>query len=336
MKAFIISILISLVLFNACKEKPVEPVTSGENSWEKVSDLPGYPNFIKVKDNKIYMVYYSSDYKFAVSEDTAKSWQEYNLDFQIRHEGFLNVDGDTFFISSVDGLYRSFDGGVTWKEDLALRNYINPTFSIPSLTSIVVDDNNIYLGQLATGSMSQHVRGILFSSDNGQNWSSPSGLPSRVVDIAKIGQMVVFINFKVHYSTDNLNTCYDAAGIIDHDIVRFVKTNSRLYGIGYRTIKYSDNYGVVWESCTNGLPTPESNYLFLQNTFSFTKDKLFILDSNGIIHYSNQTNLAWKEFDSNLPAFNPFPYENQSLFTIGDDYLYYRSENKLWRKKISD
>lgn len=334
MKLFIFSAFFSLLLFNACKDKIVEPEPTDLNVWEKVADLPGYPKFIDFKDNKIYMVYYSSGYKFGVSNDGAKSWQEYNLDFQVNDNGFLNVDGDIFFISSTDGLYKSTDEGVTWNEDIALRNYIDPVSSIPLLTSMTVDGSNIYLGQFATN-MPMHVRGILFSSDNGQSWSSPDGFPWRVIGIEKIGSVVLFINFIIHYSADNLNTWYDASGVEQFEIESFDKINSRVYGIGYKTIKYSDTYGTIWQNCTNGLNI-SNNKSLIHSTLSHTTDKLFILHSDGVIHYSFQDNIEWKVFDSDLPAYNPFPYENQSLFTLDDEYLYYISENKLWRKKISD
>ncbi len=306
------------------------------SSWEKVADLPGDYLYLKTKGSPIYMVCYNEGYKFAVSLDSGKNWQVSSLNFLPNYtNGFLSVEGNSFFISGYDGLFKSTDNGLSWSEDLFLRNFVGASYSIPGLTSMCVESEKIYLGNNKTANMSGHVKGIFYSSDNGETWSCPDSVetPWRVVALEKIGGTLFISNGKVYYSDDSFDNWHTATGInnSEGEINRFVKINSRVYGLNCSIIKYSDSYGTSWTDCTPFLST---NEIVLPNTFVFNSDRLFVMDNKGVILYTNQSNFDWKVFDSELPAFDPFPYENQTLFTLGDDYLYYISNDKLWRKKI--
>lgn len=335
MKNILFFFFFSFILLISCKEESITPIPETTTIWEKVADLPGDYLYLKTKGSAIYMVCYKDEYKFAVSQDSGKHWQVSNIGFLPNYNnGFLSVEGSTFFISGYDGLFKSTDNGLSWSEDLLLRNFVGASYSIPGLTSMCVESEKIYLGNNKTLNMPGHVKGIFYSSDNGETWSCPGSAetPWRVTAIKKIDNKLIVSDFKVLYSEDSLNTWQEASGG-SGDVYEFIQDNSRIYAIAYSFLKYSDDKGRHWINCT----PPFKNYEFgLFLTFTFNNDKMFIIDNKGIIHYSSKSNIEWKELDSELPAFDPFPYENQIMFTLGNDYLYYISNDKLWRKKITE
>jgi hypothetical protein len=79
-----------------------------------------------------------------------------------------------------------------------------------------------------------------------------------------------------------------------------------------------------------------NNGLGIISTFTFNQNTMFIMDDKGVIHHTNKSAIEWKTLDIALPAFDPFPYENQTMFTLGNDYLYYISNDKMWRIKITE
>jgi len=339
MKNILFFFCFSFILLISCKEESITPIPETTSAWEKVSDLPGYFSFyLQTKDNTIYMVCYSNGYKFAVSDDSGKSWKENNLDFLISYNGFLNVEGDIFFIAGYDGLFKSTDKGLSWSEDLFLRNFVGAIYGIPGLTSMHVESEKIYLGNNKTANMPGYVKGIFYSSDNGETWCCPGSAETswRVVALEKMGSTLFISDRKVYYSNDSLKTWHTANGIntSDDEINRFVKINSRVYGLSYDIIKYSDFNGTSWTNCMNGLPNSYNNPLLLFDTFTYNSEEIFICSSSGNIWKSNQSNIEWKVFDDKLPEF--INGNGITLFTLDDNYLYFVNANKLWRKKITE
>lgn len=340
MKYIIFFLLFSFILLISCKEDSITPIPESTAAWEKVADLPGDYIYLKTKGSSIYMVCYKDEYKFAVSQDSGKTWQVSILGFLPNYtNGFLSVEGSTFFISGYNGLFQSTDNGISWSENTSLRNYINPDdplLRIPTLFCIDVEGNEVFLGQLVTmgTGMGGYVNGLFYSSDNGNSWSCPSSIetPLRVTAVKKINNVLVISDYKVLYSEDSLNTWQVAYGGLG-DVAEFIRDDFRLYAIHYGFIKYSDDQGKHWIDCT---PSEINNGLGIISTFTFNQNTMFIIDDKGVIHYTYKSVIEWKTLDKELPAFDPFPYDNQNMFTLGNDYLYYISNDKMWRKKIID
>ena len=340
MKNLLVLAFISWVIFSSCKEQTTTPEPPIQPEWEEVVDLPGDYLYLNTKGNTIYMVCYNEDYKFAVSSDSGKNWQVNELGFLPKYgTGFLSVEGNKFFIAGEDGLFESADSGKTWNENLALRNYINPNdplLRIPTLTSLEVVENELFLGQVFPNGCGHgaHVKGLFYSSDNGMSWICPSslGTPYRVTAIHKINNTILLSNFKMYYSEDGFNSWQVASGLTD-DVAEFFRDNSRVYAVHYGFIKYSDDQGRHWIDCT---PSEINDGLGIISTFTMSENRLFIIDNDAVVHFTEKSLLDWKTMDTELPAFDPFPYDNQAMFTLGNDYLYYISNDKLWRKKITD
>lgn len=80
----------------------------------------------------------------------------------------------------------------------------------------------------------------------------------------------------------------------------------------------------------------ENDEIIIPFTFTSNHSKLYLLSTKKKIYSTYQSNFNWKVLDSELPMFDPFPYENQTLFTLGDDYLYYISNDKMWKMKLAN
>lgn len=340
MKNILFFFCFSFILLISCKEESITPIPETTNTWEKVADLPGDYIYLKTNGSSIYMVCYKDEYKFAFSQDSGKNWQVSDLGFLPKCEnGFLSVEGSKFYISGENGLFESSDNGLSWSENISLRTYINPNYPllrIPTLNCIDVEGSEVFIGQLVPNGCGHgaHVNGLFYSSDNGDSWSCPSSVetPWRVTALKKFNNVLVISDFKVFFSEDSLNTWQVAYGGTG-DVAEFRRDDLRLYAIHNGFIKYSDDKGKHWVNCT---PSEMNNGLGIISTFTFNKSTLFIMDDNGVVHFTNKSAIEWKTLDIELPAFDPFPYENQTMFTLGNDYLYYISNDKMWRKKITE
>jgi hypothetical protein len=341
MKNILFFFSFSFIVLISCKEESITPIPETTNTWEKVTDLPGdYRYLLKTKGNSIYMVCYNEGYKFASSQDSGKSWLVSDLGFVPKYGvGFLSTEGAKFFIAGEDGLFESSNNGITWSENISLRNYINPNYPllrIPTLNCIDVQGSEVFLGQLVPAGCGHgaHVNGLFYSSDNGDSWSCPSSVetPWRVTAVKKFNNVLVISDFKVFFSEDSLNTWQVAYGGTG-DVAEFRRDDLRLYAIHYGFIKYSDDKGKHWVNCT---PSEINSGLGIISTFTFNQNTIFIMDDKGVIHHTNKSVIEWKTLDIALPAFDPFPYENQTMFTLGNDYLYYISNDKIWRIKITE
>ncbi|MCU0344939.1 MAG: glycoside hydrolase [Ignavibacterium sp.] len=331
MKKLLILTFICLVLFGSCKEHTTTPETPTLAEWEKVSDLPGYFFYsLKIKDNTIYMIYYNDGHKFACSKDSGKTWQVSELDFYVKDYCFLSVEGNKFYISGYDGLFESSDKGLTWSENLTLRNYVNPTISFQFLTDISINDNEIFVSQNANQYMAYYANGLIYSSDGGINWISPPSFPThRVVALEKFDQVLVFCDYKIQYSFDNLNTWYFANGG-EKEIVDFYKVDSKLFAVDYFSIKVSKNHGISWTECC---PPLQNSEIILPNTFTSNANKIFVMSNEGVIFTSDQSEINWEILNNTIPVEG---VGNSGTLFAFEDFIYLVDETKMWRKKITD
>jgi photosystem II stability/assembly factor-like uncharacterized protein len=330
-------ILLPLVLFlNSCSEQPSEP--EKKSIWEKVSTLPSTIGLIRVEDNKIYAACYGAESDiFIVSSDFGKSWQTSSLGSYIQELGFLEIIANEGFLSGTDGLYRSEDYGYSWFKDTVLANYVGSDGRIPCLFAISFKDNEIYLGQLVSTMMDpSYINGIFKTTDNGNQWYCPNNAPRIIWALVCTESNIVVSNAgKIYYSPDDCETWIEAVGEFGqhYTINKLYKIDLRIYALGDGDkIYYSDNEGVYWNNCSDGLPpyNQAENQSLDWLTFTSSEHYLFILRTDGVIYYSSKESIDWKIFNSELPAKYYW-----KLFVV-DNYLYYSSSNKLWRTKITD
>jgi hypothetical protein len=332
---FLIFIPLALYL-NSCSEQPSEP--EKKSTWEKVSTLPGSIGLVQVEYNNIYAACYGDESDiFIVSSDFGKTWQTSSLGSYIQELGFLEMIDNKGFISGSDGLYRSEDYGFSWSKDTVLANYVGSGGMIPCLFAIDFKNNEIYLGQLVSTMMDpSYINGIFKTTSNGNQWYCPDNAPWGVWALACTEINIVVSQLgKIYYSPNNCETWIEADGEFaqHYTINKLYKIDLRIYALGDGDkIYYSDNDGVYWNNCSNGLPpyNQAENQSLDWLTFTSSEDHLFILRTDGVVYYSSKEIIDWKIFNAELPAKYYW-----KLFVV-DNYLYYSSSNKLWRTKIPD
>jgi hypothetical protein len=326
-------ILLTFLLIN-CSEQPSEPEKI--SIWEKVSTLPGTIGLVQVENNKIYAACYGDESDiFIVSSDFGKTWQTSSLGSYIQELGFLEMRDNKGFISGSDGLYRSEDYGFSWYKDTVLANYVGSGGMIPCLFAISFKNNEIYLGQLVSTMMDpSYINGIFKTTNNGYQWYCPDNAPSGIWALACAEINIVVSQLgKIYYSPNDCETWIEANGEFGqhYAIYKLYKIDLRIYALGDGDkIYYSDNDGVYWDNCSNGLPLTNPPYIESLEWTTFTSNDhyLFVLRTNGVIYYSSKENIEWKIFNAELPAKYYW-----KLFVL-DNYLYYSSSNKLWRTKL--
>jgi hypothetical protein len=324
------------VILNSCSEQPSEP--QKKSIWEKVSTLPGTIGLVQVEDNNIYAACYAAGSDiFIVSSNFGKSWQTSSLGSYIQELGFLEMIDNKGFVSGSDGLYRSEDYGFSWFKDTILANYVGSGGMIPGLFAISFKNNEIYLGQLMSSMMDpSYITGIFKTTNNGNQWYCPDNAPWGIWALACTESNIVVSHLgKIYYSSDNCQTWIEAVGEFGqyYAINELYKIELRIYALGDGDkIYYSDNDGVYWNNCSNGLPLTNPPYTesLEWTTFTSSEHFLFVLRTNGVIYYSSKENIEWKIFNAELPAKYYW-----KLFVV-DNYLYYSSSNKLWRTPLPD
>jgi hypothetical protein len=332
---FLLAFSLLYFLLTSCSEQPDEP--ENKSIWEKVSTLPGSIASVQVDDNKIYAACYGAESDiFIISSDFGKTWQISDLGTSIYENGFLNFRENRGFVSCQDGLYRSEDYGLSWYRDTVLINLLDIYVGYPptslQLNAITFKGNSIYLGFLVPANW--NVQGIIKSIDEGINWGSAENSPWGIWALTCTESNIVVSHLgKIYYSPDDCETWIEAVGEFGQHylISELYQLDSRIFALGDGDkIYYSDNDGMYWDVCSNGLPLtnpPYTEYLE-RTTFTSSDHYLFVLRTNGVIYYSSKENIEWKIFNDELPAKYYW-----KLFVL-DNYLYYSSSNKLWRTKI--
>ncbi|HSW55841.1 MAG TPA: hypothetical protein VLH59_12200 [Ignavibacteriaceae bacterium] len=320
------------LIVSACSEQATDPPDNQSTSkWEKVSDLPGSVRKVQVVDNIIYASVASQNNTFfCKSADKGLTWETRQID-QIIHDqhSTLLVNGDNAYIGSF-GLYTSNDRGQNWLRNTNLDSLAGSKQFILNCISVLGD--KIYLGH-SFPNRPDPIRGVMISTDNGNNWYSPQMPKYYVYDMIAFETHIIFTMFKVYITTDNFNTFYEASGDWANyrDINKIVNVGIRIFAVDSENIYYSDNGGTFWLRGNHGFPSFNDNYHFVAHTFAHNEEYVFICRSNGVIYYSKISEIDWKVFDSELPERSYI----QLLFTV-DNYLYYSANLGVWRAKISE
>lgn len=124
---------------------------------------------------------------WAVLENTARNTPQFDSNFDLGWNILVNhtvTDKDAVFAAIYGGIYRSLDGGDTWKPILGTGS--------PEYTDIAITKSGVLYATIeAVGSQ----RGIWRSSDNGDNWTkiTPANFPA-VYDRMVIGLVPQFEN----------------------------------------------------------------------------------------------------------------------------------------------
>jgi photosystem II stability/assembly factor-like uncharacterized protein len=199
------------------------------------------------------------------------------------------LSGTTIFAgTSYDGVYRSTDGGLTWKStsrDLSHNAWIS---------CLAAKNNKIYAGD--------YFAGIYVSADNGDSWTLLNdGLSNRQINcLLFIGNdLLAGTNSGLNVLREN-NTTWTPIGT-GFDPNQFIRTigmsgNYLLASEGYAgTILRSSDNGVTWTPASNGLPSCYISTIKQSgaNTYACTSVGLYVSTDDGGL---------WTKIDGGLPG----------------------------------
>ena len=204
----------------------------GGQSWESSSEGLNVPKTetleFDVTTGTILLGTYSDG--IHKSTDGGQSWQKIsdNINLSACRDIAMHENApDVIYLKSIV-LYRSFDGGFTWR-------YLDP--GIPDLhmpMAIEIDKFSENILYLATGHAFPQIpvgnTGFYRSTDSGESW--------EFFDTGLRGDIQYF-DIDVSYSNDGAR---------------------RIFLASYRGLYYSDDDGETWMLCGNGLPTDEFFY----------------------------------------------------------------------------
>lgn len=311
--SFLFAVL-TLFLITACKESDDRDKPTG---WRQI---PGFELrdivILQVLGSSIYMVDQDSIY---VSTDDAKTWktivtglpiQDYS--HWLRSFGSLSVN-DTMYLfagTTLDGIYRSTDKGLSWQEanngiggltinalascdgvvyaaiqdDNAIRKLYYSTNRGQSWSAVTNAPTNDFIGYVNLGNrifLATYGNGVVSTSDKGQSWTSTYtsdvGLFETYMKAIMTNGKDIFAvgDYTIHYSTDGGNYWNRVSpdSIAPAEFTGVMRDSTVMVGHFV-----SHNYGRTWSEEIEGLPLPSDI-----QTSAMLGNKIYIgLSYNGL------------------------------------------------------
>jgi photosystem II stability/assembly factor-like uncharacterized protein len=236
--------------------------------------------------------------------------------------------GDSFMLAGGQGVYISYNDGVTW------HLIFNPGFSI---TSLIISGSLIFTGTSA---------GIFLSDDLGNNWHSVNnGLANSNVTtmVSKGNILFAGTSTGVYRSSDNGSTWTEVNnGIAGYYINAMASNNDFVFASGTSTIE-----GGIFRSLDNGDNWIKAdigiNFTLFNPVLSFAVSNEKIIagtyyDSFGVL-FSGNNGETWSVLNTGLPD----NYDISSLVILDstvyaglNDYSYNDLGSGVWKRPLSE
>ena len=310
-----------------------ESINTGA-TWSRSNNGLGALQIKSLEKNNLYIFAGTDSQGVFRSADNGENWTLINNG--LNNTNTLHIDeifaiGNTVFIATGDGIYKSTNNGDSWERKL------NP--GINKSNQGLDSDNGVF----ATG---VNGTGVYISSDNGETWNltSTNGLNIDTSYYSvKIHDNVIVVSThggEMFISTDLGNTWNDISIASSYHLTYdFEFINNNLYAATTKGLMISSDLGQNWSSFNNDQKTildvvfdDEKIYIAtdLGMYIATNEEKVWydlcegmgkqytnkLLINNNILFAGTFSNSVWKRYkiDGNLP-----PVENSS--TIGVDKL---------------
>jgi len=266
-------------------------------------------NHCVITDKNNSFLYARSTNGVFISTDNGMNWENCN-------KGIINTDiyefasrGNTLFAGTYsNGLYRSTDNGKNWQ-------YINDTSLIFGITSITIEQKNVYVG---------NNKGLFCSSDDGETWTSK--IEGKIIEsvIAKGDVLIAATLNGFLRSTDNgISWTASHPRLMLHLLSRF------------GDIFLADAFGgELFRSTDEGL-TWDTSKVDLKNQYvnSFMDDgiNIYALTNSSFNPFiSTDKGASWKEIkeDKKLYAFRNLVITDKYFIASNGASGVYISQNK--------
>ncbi len=196
----------------------------------------------------------------------------------------LVEQNNVIFAGTLDGVFKSDDGGNTWT--IANNGLANTV-----VHAMIVNNSRLFAGTEA---------GVFISDDGGNNWTeSNQGLTISKINSFVLTNTGIFAGTDdqgIFYSSDNgANWVVKNTGLGNLSVRTLTSNNGRVFAGTYGAgVYYSDNLGNNWTQSNNGLTSWYISHLTIKDNklFVSTIYKLYISENNGI--YWNLLNTTFE------------------------------------------
>lgn len=250
-----------------------------------------------------------------VSMDRGRTWSMRSHAFH--HGAVYGIQTNTmhqgvWFSSTLKGVYRSADSGLTWG---LVSSGIAPEFST---YGFVAQGARLWVGT---------NKGLFSTDDSGDSWLPPPGLPvgRSVYDLAisRSGTLFAATDTGLQRSLPPYST-WSHVDIPEKGTARLSQIGDTLYAIGSSTGPWrSLDGGLAWKSVKSGLPGT-----YLQSVRPGTHAAVAV-DGLGGLFVISHGDTAWRSFQGD------FPEGGVGAMTLLDDTAYvWGSFRRLYRRAL--
>ena len=271
-------------------------------TWNLVYDAGSGTNALRVKGNKV--VFFSGTSQNRISTDGGQTFSQApfgSSGFSGNFVDFVMVSEEIFILATTTGLYKTFDGGVTWSEKLLPETAI--------FSSIIVKDSaEIFARILSNESPHQYN----YTSDGGDTWEiktdpavlgGPGGGRGSYIG----NDLYMWPSYK---SSDNGTTwelflpqTLSNGALLDLSF----NGNIGFAGKSGGKVMYSSDRGRSF-SFNMSLPTNED----IMSVKVLNNGDFIAGDRNGQVYYSIDNGISWtRNYSNNLP-YNAVKFSSSS------------------------
>ena len=244
------------------------------------------------------------------STDDGLSWKNYMVNYDYSVITDLTKNDNFIFAGTLNGVYSSADTGKTW-------SYLGPEFTILSVCAI----DSIIFTCIQGG-------GLFRSENNGQTWSPIDG--NHYYSYLLYNNKIFTGTFTGIYVSPNNGLTWDFAALPNQIITSLSKNDKYFFAANYTYGIYrSEDYGITWSESNSGIPL---NYIHPYTVFAkdslifagFTSNKIYLSIDNG---------LNWKDFSNGINIDEETYHVKFAIYgnKIFASFLY----NSLWYYDLS-
>lgn len=263
--------------------------------------------------------------------NNGKSWIKVGLNDDTLGNALVEsfcVHNGIIFAGTSNGVYRSFDSGISFTRVVKGFPVNKGTVYIPSLT---VSDGNIVAAASIVGTGSR-IDAIYFSSNDGIGWKQ-SDFPDKSLGISSVasdGSAVVFAGSAgANLSTNGLYKSLDGGKTwksktldFNADIERIAVQGQHVLASNLFSAFFSNNGGKIWVSSS-----PHGGGIF---TYTIKDSTVYAGNQEGMF-YSNNFGVTWQDLNNGFPE---CPRPNIEASCINNQFLFAGTFlNAVWKFK---